>query len=116
MVWCPAPQLVQLASVVKGTRRDSSGPQQQCEQSIRHSYVVDVMACHVLQLDFCEAKLALQHAVNQAATSYSAYRSGLLRFEVCATSDSLLFPVQSLSGMWNTDMLNRQDILGCTKR
>lgn len=74
------------------------------------------MSCHVMQLDFCEAKLALQHAVSQAATSYSAYRSGLLRFEVCTTSDSLLFPVQSLSGLWNIDMLNHQGILGCTKR
>jgi len=69
-----------------------------------------------MQLDFCEAKLVLQHAISQAATSYSAYRSGLLRFEVCTTSDSLLFPVQSLSGLWNIDMLNHQGILGCTKR
>ena len=69
-----------------------------------------------MQLDFCEAKLALQHAVSQAATSYSAYRSGLLRFEVCAMSGSLLFPVQSLSGLWNADMLNHQDILDCNQR
>ena len=40
----------------------------------------------VVQLDFCEAKRMLQHAVSQAATSYSAYRSGLVRFEVCPTA------------------------------
>lgn len=35
-----------------------------------------------MQLDFGEATLALQQAVSQAANLYSAYSSGLLRFEV----------------------------------
>ena len=35
-------------------------------------------------MDFCEAWLALQQAISEAAHSYEAYRSGLIRFEVRA--------------------------------
>ena len=37
-----------------------------------------------VQMDFCEARLALQQAMSEAAHSYKAYRSGLIRFEVRA--------------------------------
>lgn len=45
-----------------------------------------------VQLDFYEAKLALQHAISEAAGSCSAYRSGLLRFEACCPLPACLPP------------------------
>lgn len=41
-----------------------------------------------MQMDFCEARLALQQAISGAAHSYKAYRSGLIRFEVRAPSST----------------------------